>query len=672
MPRQIVDRAGLRVWAIKEGYLALVPPSLRRLVKELGLVIQIPLPLIRNRSAYEHDNQYLPLIQKYVAIEFYKAIAYKTLTQTHPQFVFEGFPFDWETNDAYWDSIHFKDRPLAALAEKINRGDYAAVTEKELKDLLTPPGRLDKESQFLKLILLLEVATDPGEPGAKTSLFLRRLAIQAEVNEDRARRQRELLAASGFSVGTPPRSEEIPFYRKKIAQTRQIETAREQLRHAEKYLVDPRDYSREEQALVDLALSIGRHFGIEQILLVENKVTFAGGFLHYNGKATMLLFRSLTLKMGKPQSGTPIMDEATDTVVHELAHWLEEAMRRDQTEIWQEGFVAHQAGFTHDAVGFFAEGMKYVSGVSLVRAVSSDHRSEVRYAPREVQKIRAPRQVLIVSIGTVVTAQILPGSNPYFSGGDEAETLIEWLRALYSTGISGEEAVALIRPIVEAGIQPSRVAGPSFSTKNADQARHLFDTLMNYPELVVVEYQIPPAMGEGETGPLFLHRLLETIRNSAVLNGNIKVRLVVRTRSEAREINRLWGRVRNRMDQTLIKQDQIQIFAEEEGGSVHQGPAHIVVTQEPQEALGRLRALSAFDSARYEDGNRIRFEDGPTPSELFLAALAGLTQKTVEGLTRFESGIIRAESRAALNPFALLVQMMAQEAESTFRAASSA
>jgi hypothetical protein len=41
-------------------------------------------------------------------------------------------------------------------------------------------------------------------------------------------------------------------------------------------------------------------------------------------------------------------------------------MRQDnQSQLWQKGYIADMSGFTHDAIGIFAEAMKYVAAVSL-------------------------------------------------------------------------------------------------------------------------------------------------------------------------------------------------------------------------------------------------------------------------------------------------------------------
>ena len=353
MPLQIVDKRGLRVRDLKEEYMVLVPAPLRKHFRELGVILQIPLPLIRNRSAFEHEDGYLPTIQKYVAAEFYKAIVHETLTQTSPQFVFEGFPIGWETNDSYWNSINTGDRGVIGLASKINRGNYRSISPNELSSLLTEPGKLDEEKKFVKLMLLLEVTVGQG---GKTSLFLRRLAIQRQVEESLARAQEELMKANGYSVGKAPTTEDVPYGREKVSQAGSIQRAHLQMRNPGERIIDPEQYTSEEKELLQMATSIGKNFGIQEILLVDGDISFAGAFRAYRGKHAMFLNQRLAHGLGR---------DAADTIIHELAHWLKALMRREEQALWNEGFVAHSADFTHDAVGTFAEAMKYVAAVAL-------------------------------------------------------------------------------------------------------------------------------------------------------------------------------------------------------------------------------------------------------------------------------------------------------------------
>ena len=362
MPLQIIDKAGLRVGEIKEEYLELIPHSLRRHIKELGIIIQIPLPLIRNRSAFEHENEYLPFIQKYIAIEFYKAIAYKTLTQNSPQFAFEGFSYDWETNDdqRYWNEI-LGDESIMELGNKIDGNRYSKITRKELASLLTEAGKLDKSKEFVKLIYTLKVAISPGK---EESLLNRRLAVQEQINKAMAEAMAKRFQNAGKSVA-PANIREIPHSQKKIVQAQLIKEGHEQMNQPEKFLVNPKDYTEADQGLIESAFSNARQFGIEQILLVDG-VAFAGAFKNYKGKHTMFLHRGIANEIGRANMGRGFIDEGTDGIIHELGHLLERFIHEDDwQQVWKEGYVAHLSGFTHDSVGTFAEAMKYTAAVTL-------------------------------------------------------------------------------------------------------------------------------------------------------------------------------------------------------------------------------------------------------------------------------------------------------------------
>jgi len=367
MPMQIIDRAGLRVSEIKDEYLELIPQSMRHYIKDLGVIIQIPLPLIRNRSAFEHESRHQADIQKYVAVAFYKALVYKTLTQTSPQFVFDGMPLDWETNDQYWHSIDGNDADLVSLAARIGGNIFSGVTGDEIKDILPQPGKLDYEKKLLKLMLLLDVELIPGKPESRTSLMQRRLAIQEKLNKARAEAQRQSLEKMGAKIGATPDISDIPHAQAKISQAIAIETGHKQMRHPEKYAVDPSEYSESEKEMVSFAGSIASHFDIEQVVLLKEGVSFAGCFTIYKGKHTFFLERGLARDLEHPGKAA----EVTDTIVHELAHSLEARIRQENAaSFWDSPYIPHMSNFTHDSVGPFAEAMRYISAISLMNNVA--------------------------------------------------------------------------------------------------------------------------------------------------------------------------------------------------------------------------------------------------------------------------------------------------------------
>ncbi|MDD4899260.1 MAG: ATP-binding protein [Candidatus Omnitrophica bacterium] len=365
MPLQIIDRAGLRVCKIRQEYLTLIPESLRDFIANLGIVIQIPLPLIRDRSAFVHEDEYLEEIRKYVAIAFYQALAFKTLTQTRPQFLFENFPRDWEMNSAYWNSVApDADLGVLRLAKRINAGRFDEIDNADLERLRTTGKKLDWEKKFVKLILLLKVATDLQKPKKRTSLLLRRKAIQKKIDAERAAKQTRLLEEGGYTEGQTPSLEDVPDAYAKIVMAANIDLAHQQMQHPERYVVEPKTAAHFE--LIRLAESIARNFGIEQVLLLREDVAFAGAFTIFQDKRTMFLSSAIANEIGQADSQGVQIDKATDTIVHELGHFLEELVSKGNAQgLWNKGHVAHLSNFSHDSVGTFAESMKYAAAVSL-------------------------------------------------------------------------------------------------------------------------------------------------------------------------------------------------------------------------------------------------------------------------------------------------------------------
>ncbi len=380
MPLQVVDRVGLRVSEIPEPYLKLVPPGLRRHIKELGLNLQIPLPMIRGRSDFEHgDTYYLPYVQKYVAIELFKLIAQKTLSETDPQFTFLNFPTEWRSNDHYWKSIDFNDAPVVRLAQRINDGQYNEITPQELLNLISSQPGLDYEKKVLKLILMLKAPVQ----GKTTSLLLERIAIQEELDRNRqgrdlARRNIEMLEDIGLRVNRAdiPDVRTIAGYQEILRQASGIETGHEQMKNPAAYLVNPDEYTNLEKELIASALQPGKLVGIERVLLTDNRVFFEGAFSTYENRKTMFLRRGLASHIGRSDPRLSILDEATNTIDHELAHLLEQYMVDFfvSSDLWTTGLPVHLSNFTHDRVGTFAESMKYMAAIWLTN--SSDWEEE--------------------------------------------------------------------------------------------------------------------------------------------------------------------------------------------------------------------------------------------------------------------------------------------------------
>ncbi len=369
MPLQILDAAGLRVRGLSDEeinrFMELVPKGLLRHIKELGINIQIPLPLIRNRSAFEHEQEYLPLIQRYVAIAFYKAIAYKSLNQTNPQFVFEGFPLDWETNDDYWDSINVSaDRTVVEIARKINQNKTDQIENEELRKLLPPAGRLDQKKEFVKLIILLDVPVE----GELVSLIGRRIAIQREIDRQKAESQRQQLGISNV-----PALKNVPYFDKKVGKAEMVQQGHNQMQEPEKYLVDPADYTAGEKEFLKLVEFITSQVGIIHAGLVEG-TAFAGVFMD----GAIYLNRNLARGINKV-SLQGEFNSSMNTIIHELAHYLEDLMDSASPELAKgQIYVTEPLNFTHDSIGTFAEAMKYLAALTLAKfnaPTDNDNRS---------------------------------------------------------------------------------------------------------------------------------------------------------------------------------------------------------------------------------------------------------------------------------------------------------
>ena len=375
MPRQVINEYGFRVGPLtaESEYFALVPHSLLRFVKDLNISIQIPLELTRNREGFAEVN--LPYIQRYVAIEFYKAIVYKTLSQTSPQFLFANFPTDWQTDGDYWDTQSpLKDAEVVRAANAINKGEYESIPQAVLENILPQPGELDKAKRYVNLMLLLDVP-DPARPGKKVSLFGRRSRVRDEIDRARSKWLQDMVKEQGLDEISLPDKFSIPQFADLVQQGRETDQSHEQMRNIEKYIIDPAQYSAEEREFVDQALAIADKLAeggdsgktdIKQVLLLSDEATFAGSFADYKGTPTFLLSRFLAKTLGQSLRG--VIDEGTNTIVHELAHWFEIKMRKDSFPLQMgKGFFAHPSNFTHDAKagGTFYAAMVYAAGLSL-------------------------------------------------------------------------------------------------------------------------------------------------------------------------------------------------------------------------------------------------------------------------------------------------------------------
>ena len=372
IPPQIICGSGLRVRGHEresldaknrqEGYFALVSPLLDRHIRELGITIQIPLPLIQSRDSFKHEKEYLSFIQRYVAILFYRAIAYKALTEDQARFVFENLSVDWNKEPEYW----FEGDEGARLAGRINRGEYDKVTSKDLEQFLTEPGKLDLKKKLAKLIILLEVPTDPRYPDRVESLMTRRIAYLAQMDPIRAEAQRRELGIEAHKVR---QAQELPYYHENLFALRRMVEQRELVR--EQQINDPTNVVKpstpEEHRLIEMALnSTIRNRGITKVVLLK-ELAIPGIFIG----DTKYLPVWLASYLGEPDLGKGYIDVGTYTLDHEDAHLLEHLAKTEKTRLDPDEWCATNlsaedaVGLSHDARGLYAAALKHASGVAL-------------------------------------------------------------------------------------------------------------------------------------------------------------------------------------------------------------------------------------------------------------------------------------------------------------------
>jgi len=368
MPLQVLDKDGRRVKELKDEYLSLIPQALRKHVKELGINIRIPLPLIHSRDEFENEDEYLRqgIIQRYVAMAFYKALAYKTMKQPEPgrpQFVFEGFPTDWEFNELYWGSFmsdieelinkgitrdfwrYFTpklDERLARLVTHINEGEYEKVEGDDLEALLSP----DNKKLFIQLIMLLN-APD-------MSLLDRRVGIQIRAMQERNGMPEHML----FNVAG------IPFAKEKIDEISASNALYKQREHIDDFKIDPGRYTDEEKEFIQIALAVTGRAGFNNIVLMDEKLARPGFFMG----DTIYLRRDIAKEFGKSNLSQEIIDIGTYIVIHELAHYLEQVARLNEngTGKKDEIYIIPEDFYTHTARGgIFDKAMRYIAWLSL-------------------------------------------------------------------------------------------------------------------------------------------------------------------------------------------------------------------------------------------------------------------------------------------------------------------
>jgi hypothetical protein len=451
MPLQIIDGANYRVDGvnIQDDLFALIDPRYRKYLKEWNVQLRFTMKLTGSRMGFEAEN--VAVMQKYVALAFYQALAHKTRIDRSPTFTPEGMPDDFRftSNVNYILSLLRSDaNAVRSIAERINGSElvseiqYIAQTVKSLDEALEyvdgssmaskPQMRLfmrelfasttnirgnatiglnlDEETirqwlqasitsddlhkmfktdaftaedidttQFvIMLLVMLRTPDDFANQEDSISIVEERLAAYAA--EQKMMREAGLVSRRSLN-----NAQNSLKNRGELAYLQQQKTREErkdwQAKHIDNYIVEPRN--AQEQLLLDLAKtvveSLTRENGeriLHQVKLVSSKpgdsLVFGGLFMVKDGQRTMFLNTSPSQSSSSVQA---------DTIIHELAHLLEELYRRRNQDsldkIFAEGYADVAAGYTHTSRGgMFDAAMHYVSTIMLRNGMVTVHFSK--------------------------------------------------------------------------------------------------------------------------------------------------------------------------------------------------------------------------------------------------------------------------------------------------------
>ncbi len=371
MPSQIIDKKGLRVEdiALKERFLALVPERIRRIVDKIGIAIQIPLALYESRNGFAQEEEYLPYIQKYVALGIYRALVSKHLSDesfTIDRLISSDFESNVSYNAAFskkHNSLFVDGRHMFDVVDDINKEldehGTTTVSNKQLEILRSwfdGEGSDIEKNSIKQFLALLEVDFHNGK-GIKErgSVVLRRIKTLMKVSPQLAG---ALANDTGRSVVDANRMSDA-HAKERAGMAKTLKTIDET--PIEDWII-PANQEAERQLL-----QVGREFceifGLGQVSLAKRSAPFSGLF---SGGQRVLLNQSLA--DGLSSAGG--FSQKVEVIVHELGHLLETAKQSGSktgtvvTE--QHGFN----GWTHDDE--FSQMMKWASFLILSKLAGTD------------------------------------------------------------------------------------------------------------------------------------------------------------------------------------------------------------------------------------------------------------------------------------------------------------
>jgi hypothetical protein len=377
--QQVVDKIGLRVCDLSPEYLKLIPAQFYDMIDRLDMTFQIPLPLFRGRHGFQDmGDHYLPHIQKYIAILFYRAMAYMALTQTKPQFIFPGFSLDWETEKRY-DHL-LSDAKVHDMALSVNKANAATMFNTlSYADMeyLASAKATDNKGRVLQFIALLDVAIPQENNEFKTTTLLaRRKKVQDMIGNGEA--SEKLMRKTGSKADKDVSYGGYPMER---LGTRAMAMASDQKKNLAALIIKPEELTPKQKQLLEFAKNLFyRAFGLDEVYIVQDEVDFLGCMTMMNGKRTMLLNKNLANRDAAGQA---------NCVTHEMAHIIEQILDSGVSieELAATGFVAHEYGFSHDVTeGPFSRAMRYAAMLNMAALYGERTSNEEAMCEREFMR----------------------------------------------------------------------------------------------------------------------------------------------------------------------------------------------------------------------------------------------------------------------------------------------
>lgn len=332
---QVATNLGLRMSAFSRKYYELIPPQIRQVIDEYSLSLLLPqeLSLTKDRSSIAHEERLLEPLAISVSQEMLKLTARKILEDN---LRIQGYPEDYLSNTDYAFSYTSETgKRIQAMADKINKNQR--VDKEDLEFVFERDDETDKDSRLARLIVLLEFPTG----GTTTSLLLERLKVQKQAGIlEQAELQSHRINEARIGAASILSTKALSSW---VQQAKSIVQAKKSMMDPD--TVPAEEMSPVEQELVRRAQLFSKVIGIDEIRL-SREIKAAGIF---NLSRTAYLLASLAALDPSAQ---------TRVIVHELAHGLEARME-------DRAYYGHDASFTHQQHGKFAESMRFIAQLAL-------------------------------------------------------------------------------------------------------------------------------------------------------------------------------------------------------------------------------------------------------------------------------------------------------------------